>query len=225
MGSKRLGVPKLSLGGVGMLVKNDYVNKKDVVFVKENDSLETVMKTLDDSGYRCIPVLDEAEEKYVGNIYKVDVLEYELDHSLVGNLSKLISDQEGFIKEDAPFFKVFSSIKQLPYLAVVNDDMEFLGILTNGNVIQVLENAWGVHNGSYSFTIGTIEYAGALQKMLKVVNKYCNVQSVISLNNNSHYVRRVCIVLPKEVDEALADKIRADLDKNNFTVTDIEKLN
>lgn len=207
-----------------MLVKNDYVNKNDVVFVKESDSLESVMKTIEDSGYRCIPVLDETGEKYVGNIYKVDLLEYELDYSLVGTLSELVSDREGYIKEDAPFFKVFSSIKKLPYLAVVNDSMDFLGILTNGNVIQVLENAWGVHNGSYSFTIGTIEYAGALQKMLRIVNRHCNVQSVISLNNNSNYVRRVCIVLPKEVDEELAEKIRLDLDKNNFTVTDIEKL-
>lgn len=207
-----------------MLVKNDYVNKNDVVFVKESDSLESVMKALEDSGYRCIPVLDETGEKYVGNIYKVDLLEYELDYSLVGTLSDLVSDREGYIKEDAPFFKVFSSIKKLPYLAVVNDSMDFLGILTNGNVIQVLENAWGVHNGSYSFTIGTIEYAGALQKMLRIVNRHCNVQSVISLNNNSNYVRRVCIVLPKEVDEELAEKIRLDLDKNNFTVTDIEKL-
>ncbi|WP_096274152.1 cyclic di-AMP binding protein CbpA [Paucisalibacillus globulus] len=208
-----------------MLVKNDYVNKKEVVHVRENDSLESVMNTIEESGYRCIPVLDETGEKYVGNIYKVDLLEYEIDHSMVGTLSELITDREGYIKEDAPFFKVFSSIKQLPYLAVVNDSMEFLGILTNGNVIQVLENAWGVHNGSYSFTIGTIEYAGALQKMLKVVNKHCNVQSVISLNNNSNYVRRVCIVLPEDVNEALAEKIKADLDKNNFTVTDVEKLN
>ncbi|MEN2769022.1 cyclic di-AMP binding protein CbpA [Ornithinibacillus xuwenensis] len=207
-----------------MLVKNDYVNKKDVVFVKESDSLATVMKIFDDSGYRCIPVLDESGEKYVGNVYKVDLLEYEIDHSLVGKLSELISDKEGYIKEDDPFFKVFSSIKKLPFLAVVNDSKDFLGILTNGNVIQVLENAWGVHNGSYSFTIGTIEYAGALQKMLRVVNKFCNVQSVISLNNNSNYVRRVCIVLPHEVDAELAETIKVDLEKNNFTVTDVEKL-
>ncbi|SES92777.1 CBS domain-containing protein [Oceanobacillus limi] len=209
-----------------MLVKNDYVNKQDVVFVKENDSMKDVMDKLEESGYRCIPVLDENEMKYVGNIYKVDLLEYEIDHSLVGNLEELITDrEESFVKEDDPFFKVFSSIKKLPFLAVVGESKEFLGILTNGNVIQVLENAWGVHNGSYSLTVGTIEYAGALQKMLKVINKHCNVQSIISLNNNSKYVRRVCVVLPKEVDEKLAKKIEADLDKNNFTVTDIEKLN
>ncbi|MDY0394435.1 cyclic di-AMP binding protein CbpA [Virgibacillus halophilus] len=209
-----------------MLVKNDYVAKHDVVFVKENDTKQTVFKKLNDSGYRCIPVLDEDKKTFVGNIYKVHLLEYEKNYGkLDGTVKELIKNKNGHAKEDDPFFTVFSLIKQLPYLAIVDENKTFLGILTNGNVIQVLENAWGANNGSYSLTIGTIEYSGALQKMLRVVNKHCNVQSVISLNNNSNYVRRVCIVLPMEVDEALMKKVCDDLDKNNFTVTDIETLN
>lgn len=209
-----------------MLVNNDYVNLQSVVTVKENDSMKLALQTLSESGYRCIPVLDESGEKYVGNIYKVHLLKYERENgSLDTPLTELIANEEnGRIKEDDPFFKVFSNIKELPFLAVVNDEDDFLGILTNGNVIQVLENAWGVHNGSYSLTIGTIEYAGVLTKMLKIVNKYCNVQSVISLNNDSKYVRRVCIVLPEEVDEATTKIIAQDLEDNNLTVTDIEKL-
>lgn len=209
-----------------MLVSNDYVNKNLVVFAKENDSMKKAIQTLADSEYRCIPVLDDSGEKYVGNIYKVDLLKYEREHgSLDKPLTELIADKEkGHIKEDDPFFKVFSNIKQLPFLAVVNNNNEFLGILTNGNVIQVLEDAWGVNNGSFSLTIGTIEYAGVLTKILKIINKYCNVQSVISLNNDSKYVRRVCIVLPNEVDEPLAKKVAQDLEDNNLTVTDIEKL-
>ncbi|HEY4600272.1 MAG TPA: cyclic di-AMP binding protein CbpA [Cerasibacillus sp.] len=209
-----------------MLVKNDYVNKTEVVYVKENDNMQDVMDKLVTSGYRCIPVLDEAGEKYVGNVYKVHLLKHEREHSLDAPLNELIADRKNsYVREEDAFFKVFKSIKQLPFLAVVDEDKNFLGILTNGNVIQVLENAWGVHNGSYSLTIGTIEYAGALQKMLSVVNEYCNVQSVISLNNNSQYVRRVCVVLPEEVDETLMQKVVKALDDNNFTITDIEKLN
>lgn len=208
-----------------MLVKNDYVKKQDVVFVRENDSMSQVLETLEQSGYRCIPVLDEFEDKYVGNIYKVHLLEYEKDHSLNGPVTSLVQDNDGYVQEDDAFFQVFAAIKRLPYLALVNEDKQFRGIITNGNVIQVLENAWGANNGSYSLTIGTIEYAGALQKMLKVVNKFCNVQSVISLNNNSSYVRRVCVVLPMEVNEKQMEEICAELDKNNFTVTDVEKLN
>lgn len=208
-----------------MLIKNDYLGRQDVVYVKENDSMQDVLNRLEETGYRCIPVLDESGNKYVGNIYKVHLLEYDRDHSLNETVSKLVSDQDGYVKEDDPFFKVFSSIKRLPYLAIVNDSEEFKGILTNGNVIQVLENAWGANIGSYSLTIGTIEYSGVLRKMLKIVNKHCNVQSVISLNNGSKYVRRVCIVLPDEVDEQTVNTIEKDLDTNNFTVTDVEKLN
>src|SRR5699024_7899872 len=153
---------------------------------------------------------------------------YEREHeseSLVQPLTELITDQDkGHIKEDDPFFKMFSNIKQLPFLAVVNDEKDFLGNLRNSNVIQVLENARGVNNGSFSITSGKIEYAGILTKMLKIINKYCNVQSVISLNNDSKYVRRLCIVLPNEVDENLAKTIAQDLEDNNLTVTDIEKL-
>ncbi|SEP60054.1 CBS domain-containing protein [Virgibacillus subterraneus] len=208
-----------------MLIKNDYVSKHDVKFVKENDSMEYALNKLEETGYRCIPVLDESESKYVGNIYKVDLLEYEREHSLDGALKELVSDQDGYVKEDDQFFKVFSSIKRLPFLAIIDDSEEFIGILTNGNVIQVLENAWGANIGSYSLTIGTLEYAGVLRKMLKIVNKYCNVQSVISLNNGSKYVRRVCIVLPEEANEQMVNSIKKDMDKNNFTVTDVEKLN
>ncbi|WP_077329614.1 cyclic di-AMP binding protein CbpA [Virgibacillus siamensis] len=208
-----------------MLVKNDYVQKRDVVYVKETDQMDDVLKKLEESGYRCIPVLDESGSKFVGNIYKVHLLEYEKEHALSEPVKALVKDSDGYVKEDDAFFRVFAAIKRLPYLALLSDDDEFKGIVTNGNVIQVLENAWGANNGSYSLTIGTIEYSGALRKMLKIVNKYCNVQSVISLNNNSLYVRRVCIVLPEEVTEDTMNKVTRDLEKGNFTVTDVEQLN
>lgn len=211
-----------------MLVKNDYVSKEKVVHVRENDNLKDVKKVFSVSGYRCIPVLDETGEKYVGNIYKVNLLRYESENSLDTPLDKaLISDRDitNSVQEDDPFFKVFSTIRQLPYLAVVDEAKNFQGILTNGNVIQVLENAWGVHNGSYSLTIGTVEYQGALQQMLQIINEHCSVQSVITLNNDTQFVRRICIVLPENVDERTMKNVVNDLEEQKFTLTDIEKLN
>jgi|SRR5690625_1173908 len=209
-----------------MLVKHEYVTKDEVVFVKETDTKEHVSERLAETGYRCIPVLDETGKKYVGNIYKVDLLKEEIDAELDGTIARLIRDQDdGHVKEEAPFFKVFNTIKRLPFLAVVEDDHEFLGILTNANVISVLENAWGADRGSYSYTIGTIEYAGALQQILSIINKYCTVESVVSLNNDLKFVRRVCIVLPKDVTEETADQISKELDDNNFTVIHRETLN
>lgn len=209
-----------------MLVRHEYVQKSEVVTVKETAEKQEVIDRLRESGYRCIPVLDSSGEKYVGNIYKVDLLREKVEVDLHGSIKSLIRDQDdGFVGEEAPFFTVFSKIKRLPFLAVVEDDRQFLGILTNANVISVLENAWGADRGSYSYTIGTIEYAGALKNMLKIINKHCNVESVVSLNNDLKFVRRVCIVLPEDVTEGTADLISQELEKNNFTVIHREKLN
>lgn len=209
-----------------MLVSNDYVSKQEVVFVTETAQMKEALDKIVESGYRCIPVLDEQGEKYIGNVYKVDLLTKEVDDELEGPLNGVIRDQEdGHIKEDDPFFKVFTSIKRLPFLAVVDEEKRFLGILTNGNVIHVLENSWDIRNGSYSLTIGTIEYAGALQHILGVINEYCSVQSVITLKDTLKFVRRVCIVLPKDVDEKTANKVVKSLEDENFTVIHKEKLN
>ena len=59
---------------------------------------------LNKTGYRCVPVLDE-KKKYLGNIYKVDILEYK--GSLEESVLQLLNDKEGYVREDSSFFKVF----------------------------------------------------------------------------------------------------------------------
>ncbi len=51
------------------------------------------------------------KEKFLGNIYKVDILEYKgsLDESVI----QLLNDKEGFVREDSSFFKVFFTIKKI----------------------------------------------------------------------------------------------------------------
>jgi len=209
-----------------MLVSNNYVRKRDVVFVRESEGMEAALKKLVESGFRCIPVLDDGGEKYVGNVYKVDLLKKEVEGELDGPLSEVLDDMEdGFIEEEAPFFKVFTTIKRLPYLAVVDEEKNFLGILTNANVLDVLESSWDVESGGYSLTIGTIEYAGALRHMLKIINEYTSVRSVITLKDTLKFVRRVTIVLPKEVDEKNLKKIIKDLEEANYNIIHVERLN
>lgn len=213
------------MGGDNMLVSNNYVKKKDVVYVKESDSLEVALQKLVDSGYRCIPVLDDNEDQYIGNVYKVDILKKEVEGDLSGPLTDVIDNKEdGFIEEEAPFFKVFTTIKRIPYLAVVGENKKFLGILTNANVLDVLESAWDLENGGYSLTIGTLEYAGALRNMLDICNKYTTVRSVITLKDTLKFVRRVSIVLPKDVNKKTLDKIIKDLEEANFAVIRVENL-
>ncbi len=108
-----------------MIVKQRYLSKEDVVFCKETDPSSVVLAKLNESGYRCIPVLDENGEKFVGNAYKVQILEHQLDHEEDVPISQLAIDQDGFISEESSFYKVFFTIKRLPYLAVLNEEGTF----------------------------------------------------------------------------------------------------
>ena len=63
-----------------MIVKQRYVRKTNVVWCKETDLSSEVLEKLNTSGYRCIPILDENGEKFIGNAYKVTILEHQIEH-------------------------------------------------------------------------------------------------------------------------------------------------
>lgn len=89
-----------------MLVKQKYVKKKDVSYAKETDLISDVLGQLNDNGYRCIPVLDEAGEKFIGNIYKVELLEHKLKEGDMKVPVKILTEEpDAFIHENSSFLK------------------------------------------------------------------------------------------------------------------------
>ncbi|MDG4656589.1 cyclic di-AMP binding protein CbpA [Ectobacillus antri] len=205
-----------------MRVKGNYVPKQDVVFCSEQDSLESVLQLLNETGYRCIPVLDETKTKFVGNVYKVDILEYAA--ALSDTVRHVVRDTNAFVYEESSFFKVFFTIKRLPFLAVIGESGNFLGILTHSKVFALLEDAWGVNSGVYSVTIGTQDYNGAIQKLAKVLKKYTGIQSLLTLDNNALYVRRMVFTLGKEFDTSELQPLLKELEENGFRIVHIEEL-
>ncbi|MCT4794435.1 CBS domain-containing protein, partial [Exiguobacterium alkaliphilum] len=53
-----------------MLVHSLCIPKKDVVTISETATLREALDTLEKTGYRCVPVLDETGTFFRGNIYK-----------------------------------------------------------------------------------------------------------------------------------------------------------
>ncbi|WP_242224743.1 cyclic di-AMP binding protein CbpA [Bacillus cereus group sp. BfR-BA-01380] len=205
-----------------MRVKGNYVLKKEVLFCKESYTLQEALDHLNKTGYRCVPVLDEKEEMFLGNIYKVDVLEYK--GSLDDNVKELLRNKDGSVKEDSSFFKVFFTIKELPYISVVNDNGIFLGILTHKKVFELLEDAWGLHSSVYSVMIGTQDYNGAIQKLSTVLKKYNGIQSLMTFDNKALYVRRIMFTLGEEFAVEELQTLLTDLENNGFRVIHVEEM-
>jgi len=61
--------------------------------------------------------------------------------------------------------------------------------------------------------------------MAKIITKYTNIASVISLDGQEgELVHRIMFTLPAEVDEEKLDRIVKALERKEFQVTEIEDL-
>ncbi|BCB37081.1 CBS domain-containing protein [Bacillus cereus] len=205
-----------------MRIKGNYVPKREVLFCSSSITIGEALEHLNKTGYRCVPVLDEKKEKYLGNIYKVDILEYK--GSLEESVLQLLNDKEGYVREDSSFFKVFFTIKKLPYLSVVDEKGAFLGILTHKKVFELLEDAWGVHSSKYSVMIGTQDYNGAIQKLSTVLKKYTGIQSLMTFDNDALLVRRIMFTLGEEFNDGELEVLLKDLEDHGFRVVYVEEM-
>ncbi|ADU30184.1 cyclic di-AMP binding protein CbpA [Evansella cellulosilytica] len=209
-----------------MKIKYNIIPKQDVRFVKENFSIQEALIELEESGFRCIPILDESSTYYKGNIYVQDVYRalYKETHKLQDSVMTLKDDVNVTIEEQSSFFKVFNQIKKYPYLAVLQEDNTFAGILTHANVMSLLEDSWGVKTGSYTINISTHEYHGALSLIVSSIKKITGIQSLLTLDNESRFFRRVIVTLPRDTSEETLNKVVSQLESDGLRVFDIEKI-
>lgn len=207
-------------------IKYNVIPKKQVVTCRADFTIKQAEETLEKSGYRCVPVLDETGTYFKGNIYIQEVY-----RAIVKDTAKwddpvtdLIEDQDIIISESASFFRIFTNIKKYPYLAVTDENKKFTGILTHANVMSILEDSWGVKTGSYTMTVSTHEYQGALSTIVDAVKKYTNLQSVMSIDNESTFFRRIILTLPSDASEETMKKTVKELEKQGFRVFDVDKI-
>ncbi|VWX34539.1 cyclic di-AMP binding protein CbpA [Exiguobacterium oxidotolerans] len=208
-----------------MLVQSLCIPKHQCIKISETATLREALKTLEDTGYRCVPVLDQSGQEFKGNIYKMHIYRHGMNGgSLDDNVMTLIKNTSKFIYTASNFFEVFFSIKELPYIAVLNDDGQFFGILPHGKMLGMLEEAWNRDSGSYVLTVALSEQKGAIEKIAKIVNKYSTVASLMTLDAKSSVMRRVLITLPLDCDEKTKNKIVKKLNEKGLRVVAVEDL-
>ncbi|MFC6175530.1 cyclic di-AMP binding protein CbpA [Companilactobacillus huachuanensis] len=209
-----------------MLVKSLVLKKDKLTTVKETVTLEEALKVLEDSGYRCVPILDESGQIFRGNIYKMHIYRHK---SRGGDMSlpvtTLMKNATKTISVDSPFFKVFFNIKDLPYIAVLDETNLFYGILTHSRLLSMLSDAWNLDISSYVLTVSSSGDRGDLEKMSKIFAKYVSVAACMTLDAKSNeVVRRTLFTLPSGTDIDTLKEIIKRLEKKSFIVSEIDDL-
>ncbi|WP_246594644.1 CBS domain-containing protein [Evansella tamaricis] len=96
-----------------MKIKYNIIPKENVRFVLETFTVREALEELEESGYRCIPILDETKSFFKGNIYAQDIYRAIVKEaaSWDDSVMALADDKEVFIDEQASF-SVFLQISK-----------------------------------------------------------------------------------------------------------------
>lgn len=209
-----------------MLIKSLVLKKDKLTTVKENATLAEALKILEDSGYRCVPILDESGRIFRGNIYKMHIYRHK---SQGGDMSLpvtfLLKNATKTIDLDSPFFKVFFNIKDLPYIAVLDENHNFYGILTHAKLLGMLSEAWNLDIGSYVLTIMSTGQQGDLLEMSKIISKYSSIAGILTLDaKKGTFVRRTLITLPAGLKRKTLADIVERLERKEYRIVEIDDL-
>ena len=200
--------------------------KKDLTTVTETSTLEEALKILETSGYRCVPILDSSGNIFRGNIYKMHIYRHKANGGdMTLPVTHLLKNATKFIYLDTSFFKVFFTIKELPYIAVLDSENHFYGILTHSTLLNMLSQSWSVEQGSYVLTIASTGKQGDLAAIAKIISKHSSIASCITLDiEKDEYIRRTLITLPANTEAKVCETIVNHLEKKNYKVVEIENL-
>ncbi len=205
-------------------VKYHFLPKQQVTFCKTNDSGEKALQIMNETGFRAIPVLAENEKEFTGIIYKVDLLEKKCNSRLEDVSTKdVLENPNSFIFEKDSFFRAFYVIRRLPFLAVLNEYNEFVGILTHSNVFDVIEDSFGMRTGGYILTIATQDCKGTIKELGTLLKAY-NIGGLFTLDNGDQYIRRVIVNISDELNEKKLKQLIEKIEKKGFRVSHVDYI-
>ncbi|WP_225048701.1 cyclic di-AMP binding protein CbpA [Lacticaseibacillus kribbianus] len=209
-----------------MLTKSLVLKKELLTTVKESVTLAEALQVLEDSGFRCVPIVDESGQIFRGNIYKMHLYRHK---SQGGDMSLpvtyLLKNATKTIPVNAPFFKVFFNIKDLPYIAVLDEDANFYGILTHSRLLAMLSDSWNIDVSSYVMTVLSTGKRGDLAAMSKILARYVSISGCLTLDGKrGEVVRRTLFTLPAGIDEATLNLCVKKLERKHFKVVEIDDL-
>lgn len=209
-----------------MLIKSLCIPKNKLTTVSETVTLQEAIDILEKSGFRCIPILDETGTIFRGNIYKMHIYRHKANGGDMNlPVTHLLKNATKFISIDASFFKVFFSIKELPYISVLDEDNRFYGILTHSSLLNMLQQSWNVNTGSYVLTIASTGQKGDLANMAKIISRFCSISSCITLDvEQDDLVRRTMITLESGMTKDTLKELTTTLSKKGFRVVEVEDL-
>jgi CBS domain-containing protein len=186
-----------------------------VITIEPSSNLRELLDTLDRSGFQHIPVVSEGI--YYGMAGYADV--YKAFFECGAEKSQFLQETKvesiavnrgATIHEEGNIEEILHGIDRVPFLAVLDAENRFNGIMTKSALSELLRDALGMHKPGIRLTVSMPEMKGYLEKFAEVVKDHSNIFGLLVLDDNTNFgYRRVSFKVSPETDvDALTEDLK-----------------
>lgn len=196
--------------------------RQDLVTVNEDTTLSEALMLLEDFNFRALPILDASGQLFRGVVYKMHLYKHKANNGdMQQPVTSVMRNTTKFINSDATFFDLTFAIRDLPFISVLDAENHFTGIITYSHYMRLLEDSWRPNDGKTVMTLKSTGGRGNLERASKIMARYTNILSVVTLNTD-HGPGRIIATIPTSVDDSTLNKITRALQRKDFEIESIE---
>lgn len=166
------------------MLKNLMIPKERIICISESMNCIDAVEILEDNNLRNAPVVDASGHLFRGNIYRYHIYKYKFHHP-EADLSKLsvtffLKNTTKTILEDDSIVHLLFLIKDLPYIAVLNQDNRFVGVIYHETLLDYFQQAWVMDRTSCLLAVKTRGVKGDLRKLSQMINRFSDISMAIT---------------------------------------------
>ncbi|MEB8131810.1 CBS domain-containing protein [Mammaliicoccus sciuri] len=211
-----------------MYLTNIMIPKEKCYIANPKDTIHSALDKLEHHGIDGLPVV--ADGKYIGMITRYNIFRHyffkkenvsrdefiestKIEEILTLDLHSLNANQ---VVEES-----LLNLQDFPILAVVNDDKDFLGIVTRYDVMEQFKSAFGMKQKGIRIAITSVEAEGRIKRLSSIIAKFkLNTISFVTFDETDKMYRRMIIKVEKTNN---LEKFIKYLGKNGFKVLDVSE--
>ncbi|RIO04464.1 CBS domain-containing protein [Mammaliicoccus sciuri] len=211
-----------------MYLTNIMIPKEKCYIANPKDTIHSALDKLEHHGIDGLPVV--ADGKYIGMITRYSIFRHyffkkenvsrdefiestKIEEILTLDLHSLNANH---VVEES-----LLNLQDFPILAVVNDDKDFLGIVTRYDVMEQFKSAFGMKQKGIRIAITSVEAEGRIKRLSSIIAKFkLNTISFVTFDETDKMYRRMIIKVKKTNN---LEKFIKYLGKNGFKVLDVSE--
>ena len=205
------------------MIKDLITPKEDLITLSEAASAVEALTILEGEGLRCAPIVDSSQTIYRGTLYAHHIYKYfyhhpEADLNQMG-VTRFMKNVTKIVHLNDSLSDLLFSLKDLPYIAVLDQDQAFLGVVKHQTLMDYLYQAWSLPHVGYTLIVDSQTDKGQVSRVTRLIGRYSKILSVITLAASDYQEYPAILYhLPKNLDILTFQALIKDLEKRRYRV-------